>query len=1147
MTVLRRIGWLLTWCVASAGHLAFVLLAISLIVFWGLATRGVPLTVDIAQRLLQGQLTVEQAAGGWLGPITLDGVVLDTPSVRAEIDHVRLSWSPLALLQGRLLIDELEVSQVRVQQKPHPESPPEPLQTRLPIDLIVARAQLAGLEWQALDGAPVVLTQLSTRASWLGDQIKIDSLQVSHAETGAVQLAAQLRLAPRQIAIESLQLEGPATLTAQGQLGLLGQPSQLSAHLEQGRWPLQGAAQFRVPQLDATLHGVLSGAPLNLALTLKGALRTALDEQTLGFDLDGALALTEHGARIERLQVVSTDGAGRLSAEGEVTWQPALTIEATAEVRKLDPGILLPDWKGQLNGQLEASTQIVNKVPKVRFVATLGNSQLRGYPLRLKAQGTAILQDDTQQLRLDTLNLVSGNTTLKAEGDLLPQMDARASLNATDLNSLLPSLGGAIHLDASLQGAPDHPAIRAKGNARKLRYQDTQLADVQFDLDYLPGRDSHLKLLANGLVAGEMRMASASIEADGLPDRHTIKADVRLAEPQSSASLSLAGAVDLTQPRWQGELLQSSFVPPYGPAWQQEAAGALTLSATGQQLQPTCWHADSARLCLDATLASPSVRLAYRIEQLDTRAFAAVLPEGWAVQTVINGQGELALEGAQPQQLDVALQLSAGRIQLPGAPALQLQPSSLTVQQVGEQWQGKARLVVDHGLLSLAAAMPVKGGPALERPVSGTAEVDVPDLSWLNPALPDVQELKGSLAGQFSLAGQLGAPRLEGSLVLRDGSAYIKAAGVTVSQITATVQGGNTGPLQIKGSARSGGILSLDGQADFANGTPVVRLEIKGSEVQVADIADARVWVSPDLRYSQTAEGMKLTGSVQVPKAEITPRRLAANAVGASADQVLVGAEAPETKPLSLTAEVDVVLGKAVTFEGFGLKSKITGHVLAIDRPGGGGTRGRGELELVNAVYKAYGQEINVETGHILFNGGPIAEPTIDLVARRNPREGVSVSLHVRGTLDQPTFDLSSSPAMPREQQLGWLLFGQPIDSGSGEFSGAAAALSLGIAGGDALASRIGKIIGLDQVSLAADPSSTAWQSSNTQPGVAGTDQTRFTVGKYLSPKLFVSYGVGLFDNGNVLRLLYDLGRGFKLRTETGLETGGDLLYSVEH
>jgi translocation and assembly module TamB len=438
------------------------------------------------------------------------------------------------------------------------------------------------------------------------------------------------------------------------------------------------------------------------------------------------------------------------------------------------------------------------------------------------------------------------------------------------------------------------------------------------------------------------------------------------------------------------------------------------------------------------------------------------------------------------------------------------------------------------------------GGALVERPLSGRVQLDVPDLAWITPLIPKVQDVRGVLSGAFTLAGTAVAPQLTGGLTLAEGSLRVPAAGIVIKDLNAEVRGGSSGALAIQAAASSGGRLTVQGTADFATGTPVVQLDIAGDDVQVADIPDARVWVSPKLRYAQDADGMTLTGTVKVPKADITPRKLAANAIGATGDQVLVGADVPLVKTLPLSAEVRIELGDKVTFEGFGLKSRITGAVTAIDRPGSGGTRGRGELELVDAAYKAYGQEIQVATGRILFIGGPIGEPQVDIVARRSPREDVTVSLRVRGTLDQPTFDLSSNPAMPREQQLGWLLFGRPIDSGDGQFSGAAAALSLGIAGGDALASRIGKVIGLDQVSLGADASSTAWQSSETLPGQPGTDQTRFTVGKYLSPKLFVSYGVGLFDNGNVLRLLYDLGQGFKLRTEAGLDSSGDLLYSIE-
>ncbi len=1148
---LKRVGLAAiaaAWTVAAAGRVLLVALLLLAVLVWALGTRGVPLTIDIAQKLMGGELTVAHAEGGLFGPIRLEGIVLDTAASRTEIDRLQLLWSPSALWHRTVQVDSLSVGRVRVQQKLHVAKPPQPLRPQLPRDLDIASATVQHFELIPVEGEPLQLDNLSARASWLKDSVRIDSLQFTEPRIGRVQLKAGATLSPRSITLQQLELAGPAHLRAKGLIGLMGQPSALDVVIENGRWPLQGAAQLRVPRADATLRGVLSGAPLGLDLALKAALRTAIADKPLGFDLDTALQLGESRATLQRLSLRSTDGAGSLTAEGSAAWRPALQVEANATLLKLDPGVLLPDWKGQLNGQLKASTRLRDGLPVVDFSAALKDSRLRGYPLQLDARGRVALQGESRQLDFDSLLLQSGSTRIAAEGQVLPVLDAHLEIDARDLKTLLPTLAGAVQLEASAQGAPSAPAVQAKGSARGLQYGAHRIASAELRLDFAPATASSARLVASGLQLGGTTLASASLLAEGLPERHQITLEASASQPRSTATLTLAGALDLAARRWQGALQQSRFTPPYGPVWQQEAPGALRLTATEQALEPTCWRAERARLCLDATLAPPRTRIAYRLEQLETAAFAALLPKDWKIETTLDGAGEVALDGAAPTRLDLDLKLGAGRIQLPGAPPLQLLPSTLVVAESGGSWRADAQLLLDRGSLQVQATLPVAGAALLDRPLAGRVQLAVPDLAWVTPLIPQVQDLRGALAGDFRMDGSAGAPRLDGALQLVDGRFGIAAAGIVVQQVTAEVRGSNSGVLNFRGSASSGGTLRFEGTADFASGQPVVQLKIVGSEVQVADVADARVWVSPDLVYAQDAEGMRLTGRIDVPKADITPRRLAANAIGASADQVLVGSEAPVARPLPLSAEVTLVLGEKVSFEGFGLKSKITGSVTAIDRPGSGGTRGRGELRLVDAAYKAYGQEIQVETGRILFNGGPIGEPTIDLVARRSPREDVTVSLHVRGTLDQPTFDLTSSPAMPREQQLGWLLFGRPIDSGAGgELSGAAAALSLGIAGGDALASRLGKVIGLDQVSLGADATSSAWQSSHSSlPGAPGTDQTRFTVGKYLSPKLFVSYGVGLFDNGNVLRLLYDLGRGFKLRTEAGLETGGDLLYSVE-
>lgn len=1148
MSPLRRALKLFAWLGAGLTT-ALLLLVFTL---WALGTRGVPLTADLAVKLMSGQLQIARAEGGWFGPIVLEGLRYDSPGSTVEIDRLALDWSPRELWARRtLVIDTLDIGTLNVALKPTPPTPPQPLRPTLARDVELHALSIARLQFTPAEGLPQVFDAVRLRGSWIGPEVAVETLEFSHAVAGLVKANAKAGLAPRSVTLHSLAVEGPGQLEALGVVGLLGESSDLTATLHDGRWPLTDP-RMRVPELAATVRGVLTGAPLDLALTLKGALRTALPEQELGFDLDGAMQLKADGARIERLALRSTDGAGSLTAAGEAAWRPALRVDAKATFARLDPGVLLPEWKGELNGVFAAETVdagTAEGIPEVRFDLKLDRSRLRGYPVQLDTRGLAALQGETQRLRLDTLTLVSGSTRLQGRGDVLPVLDATLAIDAKDLRTLLPTLAGSVSLAAEAQGEPKHPAVRAKGRANGLQYEGRSLAQADIDLDYAPQKDSRVDLKLRGVAADGIALESAQLEGSGRVERHVLKLAAVSTSPKAQGSVELAGAADLEARRWTGQLQKSSFAPPYGPPWQQQEAAALTLSAEQQQLAATCWQAGRSRLCLDATHAPPSTRVAYRVEQLDTQDFAALLPKDWVVQTVADGRGEIVLEGATPTTLDLDLSLGAGRIAVPGAPALALLPSTLSVHQEDGQWLARARLAVDRGTASLDAKLPVSGGSLLERPLSGKVAVAVPDLTWLAPMVPGVSALAGALDGDFTLSGSAQAPSVEGALSLRQGLVRIDAAGITARNIEATVRGSRSGPMRIEARAESGGALTLNGTVEFAGGKPVADLKIAGDNVQVADIADARVWVSPDLRFQQGAEGMRLTGTVTVPKAEITPRNLQANAIGVSRDQVLVGVDAPETKTLPLSAEVNIVLGEAVSFEGFGLKSKVQGRLLAIDTPGSGGTRGRGELRLIDAAYKAYGQEIQVQTGRILFNGGPISEPTVDIIARRSPREDVSVSLHVRGTLTQPTFDLTSSPAMPREQQLGWLLFGRPIDGGAGgELSGAAAALSLGIAGGDALASRIGKVIGLDQVSLGADSTSTAWQSANSAlPGAPGTEQTRFTVGKYLSPKLFVSYGVGLFDNGNVLRLLYDLGRGFKLRTETATaQSGGDVLYSVD-
>ena len=94
-----------------------------------------------------------------------------------------------------------------------------------------------------------------------------------------------------------------------------------------------------------------------------------------------------------------------------------------------------------------------------------------------------------------------------------------------------------------------------------------------------------------------------------------------------------------------------------------------------------------------------------------------------------------------------------------------------------------------------------------------------------------------------------------------------------------------------------------------------------------------------------------------------------------------------------------------------------------------------------------------------------------------------------------------------------------------------AAASSMGIKGGNFLAEHIGSLFGLQEARI---------QSGST------LQESSLVLGKYLSPRLYISYSVGFAEAVNQLQIRYQLSRRWTLQTETGLQTGADLLYTLE-
>jgi translocation and assembly module TamB len=331
------------------------------------------------------------------------------------------------------------------------------------------------------------------------------------------------------------------------------------------------------------------------------------------------------------------------------------------------------------------------------------------------------------------------------------------------------------------------------------------------------------------------------------------------------------------------------------------------------------------------------------------------------------------------------------------------------------------------------------------------------------------------------------------------------------------------GGLDFSGNARAGGgTAAANGHLEWHNLLPSGKFHLEGTNLRVADTPEAQIDASPDLGFTVDGRRIEVTGTVTVPYAKIQPKDIT-NAVRTSADEVIVGEQAPSpAERFEVMSTITLTLGDKVSVDTSGLTGRLTGSV-TIKTGYDAITRATGELSVANGVYLAYARKLDIQRGRLIFTGGPIDDPGVDLRAQKQFPD-VTAGVNVRGTLQQPRMSFFSDPPLPQSQIVSLILSGsasQATQSASNAALGQGAAL---------LASQVGSRVGLPDVSLETDPLA---------------NETSLVLGRYLTPRLYVSYGVSLTETLNTLKMRYTLGDHWVVRTELGTARGADLVYSI--
>lgn len=971
-------------------------------------------------------------------------------------------------------------------------------------------------------------------------------------------------------------LTGEARITSPaGQAHFKGTPDDLLARFQarlgdKGR--VQGEARIKKPLVKAHLAWQDLRYPLQNPRVLSKKGQLDVDGTLSGYRLKLASALDMPGEASGFVHVAGQGDSnsfklsdldvkvlgGRIRGSGRVAWKPSLQGRISLKGTDLNPGALQPNWPGKVNFAMQAEAAGSMQQPRIRVSSLQAGGRLRGH--KLSVHGA--LRYGPSGLDLDHLTARLGDNRMTADGHAGQRLNLTWHVDASKLAQVLPRVAGSLQGAGQVQGRLHRPALQAQLKGKSLSYGDNSLKSLSLDADIDPsGRTrSQASLQLTGLHAQGHALQSLALNVHGTPASHQISLQAKA--PQATVSVALHGALDRNFSQWKFRIVSSHFNPDGYSDWTLTVPASGLISARQQSLQQTCWSSGQASLCLSGMRRRGNVQAAFKLQRLPIAYFAALLPATLKTEGRVSGQGKLAMQHGRIDA-QAHLDTTAGQVATVGGgkkkPVLKFDPSHLDLTLTPKKAQTALDLNLDGGGTVQAHAHMGSGGNLMRRPLQGTVRIAMNDLSFLPVFVPQASSVSGQLQGKMNLGGTLASPSLNGQLALNNGQVALVLPGITLKQLMLTLNASGHA-VHFKASAQSGGgSLNLQGQADLAGKTRA-SVQVQGQKFEAVNVPAARVYVSPDLKLSLQGREVHVSGKIDVPKADITPKNIpSSGAVTVSPDQEIVrsGQQSKRSLPLAIYTQVRLVLGNKVEFEGFGLKTHIQGNILTDSQPGKLTTAG-GQLDLVNGHYKAYGQNLDIQTGKLLFSGGPVDNPGVEVRAVRPNLPSVTVGVHVTGSIKDPNLSLFSEPPMSQEQQLSWLVLGRPLSRTSSTENSALsqAALALGLKGGNFLTKHFGSKLGLDTFTLQSGPAVQNPSEVHTlqpppgyrnQETTTTSQQASLLLGKYLTPRLFVSYGFGLFDRVSTLQLRYTLSKHWSISSESSTRGyGGDINYTIE-
>ncbi|MBD1390680.1 translocation/assembly module TamB domain-containing protein [Neiella sp. HB171785] len=1033
--------------------------------------------------------------------------------------------------------------------------------TRIPLKLLVNNAVAEQFTFAYQDWLSESFSNIFIDANWQFIDVQIERIGFEHQPYGVVELHGDAQLAhpyPMQLDVTLEPQQAPLFANLKGsrwQATIDGDLENLVlAASEQQRlfWQINGDVALANP--DMPFHLSLAGKQM----IMPDELTEVLQYQTVSasaqgnrhqqeFEIQGQIdtefeqlpikvqitASGQHGDQqltLANLQITDLLHQGSLSGDATLDYRQGLSWLLNGNFEQLR----LPQWQlpdtPVISGDIKHSGRWHEHQWQLDFTPININGDYLDMPVSL--QGKLSVNNKLQGYA-DDVSIEIAGSQLQLSGRVDEQWQVTGKLLGKQLNRWLEGAVGTINSDIEINGRYDDPHIAIKGQLERFGYdQSIQAESATIAASYRPlsNHQHQFELAMRDTELGHLESEQITLTSAGDLSHHQLKLS---GAGDFIPHVELQGGWSEAEQSWTAQLQAADFVTTAGH-WRLDQPVDLHFGLAQQQFDigKHCWQARDSSVCLrqPATLGQTGhAELSIDISGHDlTRQ---LLHQDYQVSGHL--KGELDAHWRPEQRPNAEFQLTSQDLTMAfhsqvDSDQQQVDIGQLDISGAIDDRQAKVKLELHTGH---GANLSFHGSVQHDdTALAGQLSVSSFELGHFKSLLPDIERVKGFLNGQASIAGTLSDPLIEGEFNLNDGEIVLLSNPTPIDRLNLSLQF-NQQQANLNSQFHLGkNAASLTAAANWRDQFTLTS-RFTGDKLAVLLPPESSLVLTPDLRFDFAYGTPALTGTIAVPKAEIVFRSLPDTGIAVSDDQVFIDQIDPQSRAdANLNAKINIALGDDIRVNALGFIGRIGGQLEVIKQPNVP-VQLYGPIELTNGRYRAYGQRLDVQSGSAVHFNGPPELAALNIRAAREIKSAdVIAGIHATGTVKQPIIAFYSDPAMQQQEVLSYIIRGRGLDSDDSN-STMAAATALGVTAASSLGitNSMEQITGIQQVSLDTEGEG---------------DETQVTISGYVGERLFLKYGMGVFEPINEVTVRFYLLNQLWVETVSGIENSADLYYS---